>query len=171
MKRLAATVVSCLLLAGFVACDDGNDAALRSGGTGPRDELPRPTPDAAPADSGSDAAEPDDAASSSSGSVEPDADAPDAEIVQPGYCRVTDVFGISFPVLGLETVADALEFSITPDERTLAWISTVDGGTSVHVATRATESDAFGAPSEVAYADAAFASTRGLALSADGLHL
>lgn len=86
---------------------------------------------------------------------------------EPGLCAVSEQFGISQPVLGLEAVNAATEFAISPDERVLAWIDAAPG---VHVASRSSESAAFGAP-VTALPAAPFATPRGLALSEDALHL
>lgn len=155
---------------GMIACEDDTAAGLRGGGTPARDgSAPR-----SPRDGGSsgapDGAEPEDAnssSSSSSSSGAPDAEAPDGD-VQPGYCRVFDSFGVSLPLPGLSSVQDAVEFSITPDERILAWL---DAGATLHIASRSSEASDFGAAELLAYTDPSFASASGLTLSADGLRL
>lgn len=117
-----------------------------------------------------------DASSSSSGSSSGSggADAgPDSGAFEPGLCRVADAYGLSLPIPGLEVVHTALAFSITPDERVVAWLEAGEALTaaSVYTASRDSESAAFGTPTAVLVDSGAYPGSAGIALSADALHL
>lgn len=165
--------IGCMVWIGFVACGEGEGASLRSGDTRGRDgSSPRPpSRDASPADAATDASTDADVSSSSSSSGASDDDSGDAEPVLPGYCRIADAFGLSLPVPGLTSVQNAVEFTITPDERSIAWLEAGPGSTQLYVAARASEAAEFETAAVVAYADPTFANAKGLSISADGLHL
>ena len=118
--------------------------------------------------------------SSSSGGVSPELDGssgevPDAVVADapdglPGLCRVEGTYGVTQPLAGLESVTQAASFTVTPDERVLAWLSNED--TLVHVASRASESVPFDPAATIVLADSTYpAPGAGLTISNDGLHL
>ncbi len=170
MKRALSIFVS-TAVAIAAACGDGPAALADLDRTG-RDASP-PRRDAATSGGATpDAAELDAESSSSSSSSSSSGSLDDAGEVLPGLCRVADAYGISLPVPGLTSVQNALAFTITPDERVVAWLEAGDAG-ALHllVASRATESVAFDPAEAVSVTGGAYPGAQGLALSADALHL
>ncbi len=81
-------------------------------------------------------------------------------------CNPAAAWSPGRPIAGLPAGLHAAAFSVTPDERSVAWI---DDAGATHVADRAIASEPFGNGQTVAVT--AQASPRSLSLSADGLHL
>jgi hypothetical protein len=96
-----------------------------------------------------------------------DADAPDLGPLPTPVCPPNATWGQGTQ-LAISTAVDDLMGAVTPDELTIAWISTGASGSSVLVADRASAQAAFGAAVTAPAGGGTYAATK-VALSPDGL--
>lgn len=91
----------------------------------------------------------------------------------PSYiCDPTSTFSNEVTLDSLSTPEAELLNAITPDELDIVWQVFSGTGSSVFIASRASNSDAFGAPTQVLAPPSGFSSEEGaVTLSADGLRL